>query len=487
VDELLLAPAHEQLRRLRDGELAAETLLEAHLARIERLNPALNAVVALDPDGARRRARELDRAHERGDPPGPLHGLPITIKDLYDVAGLPVTCGHPRARHNVVSLDAVAVARLRRAGAVIMGKTNVPFVGYDWQSANPVYGRTSNPWDPARTCGGSSGGAAAAVAAGLSAFELGSDMGGSIRVPASFCGVVGLKATEGWLDDRGHGNLPWLSSRVLRHLCSLGPVARTVRDARLVFEVLAEAPRGYEPVPPVPLERPAEVPLERRRFRWCDALPGLPVDGEIRQAVADLAGRLERAGCTVERAVPDIDPDEAIEVWGAINGTEFGAAAPAPLRRLAWAAAGALFGDRAWARGMRRGLAQSPARYFAALTRRDELVERLDRFLEGWDGWLLPVAGTVAFTHRRIGTPIEIDGRRVGYATAAGSHAALLNTLAAPAVALPVALTRGGLPIGVQLVGRRWHDMALLDAAEQIEELAGGLRPPPLAAPAPPR
>jgi amidase len=202
--QLAFAPATEQLRLLEGGKIAAAELLELYLERIDRLNPTYNLVVAFDRDRARATAREIDRARAGGEPLGPLAGLPITIKDSFEVTGMPTTCGLEALRDHRPAEDADAVAQLREAGANIFGKTNLPAGASDWQSFNPVYGISRNPWNPDRTVGGSSGGAAGAVAAGFTSFELGSDIGGSIRIPAHFCGVFGHKPTYGLIPTRGH-------------------------------------------------------------------------------------------------------------------------------------------------------------------------------------------------------------------------------------------------------------------------------------------
>ena len=237
MSEIALRPAHELAEAIRRRELSSRELLDHYLSRVERLNPALNAVVTLDPDGARRAADAADAAVARGEIVGPLHGVPMTIKDTYETAGMRTTCGVAAWDH-VPDNDAEAVRRLREAGAVIFGKTNAPSFAADWQTYNPIFGTTNNPWDITRTTGGSSGGAAAALAAGLTALELGSDIAGSIRLPSNWCGVCGHKTSWGIVPHRGHLPPP-PGALADSDLGVMGPMARDVADLELALDVLA--------------------------------------------------------------------------------------------------------------------------------------------------------------------------------------------------------------------------------------------------------
>src|SRR6266498_334898 len=233
-------PATEMLRALRERQVSAVELLDLHLRRIERYNPRLNAIVSPDYDHARQLAETADAARGRGED-RPLLGLPLTLKDSINVHGLRTTVGMPEWAEAPVDFDAPLTTRLRAGGAVIMGKTNVPPLIWDWRADNPIFGRTNNPWDLARTPGGSSGGASAAVAAGLSAFDVGSDLAGSVRTPAHFCGLFGLKVTEGRVSNAGH--IPELPGqpRAVRHMNVLGPLTRSIEDLELVGRVISES------------------------------------------------------------------------------------------------------------------------------------------------------------------------------------------------------------------------------------------------------
>lgn len=466
---------------IRERRISAVEAHDLHADRIARLNPALNAIVIPNP-AARARAEAADAALARGESWGPLHGVPVTIKDIYDVQGLVNTAGYPPARDNVSTSDATVTERIVGAGAVVLGKTNVPLLCYDWQCDSPIFGRTNNPWDHARTPGGSTGGGAAAVAAGLSPLELGSDAAGSIRIPSHFCGVYGLKPTEYRVSGAGHGDLPGGQPRGLRHLVGYGPLARSVADLRLALSII-EGPDGRHPeVPPVPRVPATATPPrpETIRIAWMAALPHGPVTTETEAALRSAASALAAAGCRVEEAVPpDFDLHGLLELWGEINGFEMGVMAPEPIRFLVRQTTYLGLGRTRWTRGLRGGLGINPRRYTRALAERDRAIAQLEGFLQDYDAWLLPVAGVPAFPHMRSGRALELDGRKVAYTTAVGAYAAPFNLTGSPAVALPAGRTGAGLPIGVQLVGKRWEDDRLLAVADRVAEILGGFRPPP--------
>jgi amidase len=388
-----------------------------------------------------------------------------------------ITFGWPLARNNVPRADAFAVGRLRDAGAIVLGITNAPLGSYDWQCWNPLHGRTRNPWDPERTPGGSSGGSAAAIAAGLSALELGSDAAGSLRVPAHFCGVLTLKPTETRVSGRGHGRYPGIPHS-LRHICTYGPIARSVADLELAMRLLVAPDPSFPDAPPVPFQpRPAPATL---RIAWTDAFGGYPVSADAAAAVRGVAAMLQAAGAHVVRAAPDaIDGDAALVAWGEINGFETGVALPAVARLPMSYGAALRFGGGAFSRGLRRGMAFHAKRYFRALDRRDRFCGEMDAFLSDYDAWICPVAAVPAITHRRTGAPVEVDGRAVSYSMALGAWASLVAVLGVPAAVLPAGRSAEGLPIGVQIVGRRWDDAGVLAVARVVERLTGGFRAPP--------
>ena len=296
MSDILDQDATAQLLALSTKRVSSVELLKAALARHAETHETLNAVVAADPERALERARALDDARARGETVGPLAGLPMTIKDTFDVAGMAASSGLAELRRRQVD-DAQAVSHARHAGAVVWGKTNVPVMAADWQSVNPLYGKTNNPWDPTRTPGGSSGGAAAALAARVTPLEIGSDIGGSLRVPASFCGVYSHKPTWGMVSQRGHVP-PHPGSHAERDLNVIGPMARSARDLRLLLSILENGPLA-------PRAPPADL-KETKIGLWLDD-PNCPLDPEVRATLETFADDLRAAGATVERIPSPVD------------------------------------------------------------------------------------------------------------------------------------------------------------------------------------
>jgi amidase len=451
--EMVYASAAELAAAIVDRTVSATDVVTAHLARIDACNPSLNAVVVLDADGALRRAREADEALERGEVWGPLHGVPFTLKDAHATAGLRTTSGYPQLADHVPAEDGTVATRLKAAGGILLGKTNVPVMLGDYQSNNPIFGRTSNPWDVDQTPGGSSGGAAAAVAAGMVPFDIGTDLAGSIRVPAHFCGVFGLKPTEHRVSL--FGLVPGMPPpRPIRLMSCVGPLARTVEDLTLLYEIIA-GPDGLDTdVPPVPLGTAEAVDLDTLRVAIAPTFSGFPVAEEIRQAIHELAAKLAQAGAEVEEAqLPELDFSRDVASVGELVMMLTGANRPSE---------------------------QPPTlgQYLGALHDRDQSIIAWERFFDAWDVLLCPASMCTAFPHCDPGTPLTVDGQRVSY-WAVSAHSALFNYTGHPAVVLPCGLDRQGLPIGLQLVARRWADSRLLAIASAFSPIAGGFQRPP--------
>jgi amidase len=437
-------------------KLSAVEALEAHLAQIARRNRLLNAVIAIAADTALERAREADDALRRGEVRGPLHGVPFTLKDAHETAGLKTTAGFPPLANHVPAEDSTVAARLKDAGAILVGKTNVAMLLADHQSSNPLYGRTSNPWDPERTAGGSSGGAAAALAAGMTPFEIGTDLSSSIRVPAHFCGVYGLKPTETRVPLDGGFPNPQKAPRTIRIMLSIGPMARTVEDLSLLYRVIA-GPGGKDTdVGPVPVEPAMRCDPAGLRIAFAPTFPGLPVAADIAAAVSRLAAKLAGTGAAIEEAaLPKLDFREDLQCAGELIGMMIGAAQPDSSDRPATLAA-----------------------YCAALARRDRSILAWEDFFAQYDALICPASATTAFRHCEPGTPIELDGKKADYGLI-GAHGTVFNYSGHPAVVVPCGQDGQGLPIGLQLVGKRWSEARLIGIAALVEQHVGGFQRPP--------
>ena len=435
-------------------KISAVEALDAHLAQIDRHNGAVNAVISLDREGARERARKADAALARGEALGPLHGVPFTLKDMHETSGMKTTVGFPPFADYVARHDSPVVARLKAAGGVLMAKTNVATMLSDWQSNNPLFGRTGNPWNLQRTAGGSSGGAAAALCAGMTPFDVGTDMQDSIRLPAAFCGVYGLKPTEHRVSLAGAFPDPDGAARSVRLMSCLGPLARSVEDLSLIYQIIAGPDGSDTDLAPVPVEDTPKLDLEALRIAVAPSFPGFPVAGDISAALESLARQLQSAGAIVEEAkLPKLDLHDDLEQGGALIGMMMEAAQPP----------------------------EQPtpvSRWFEALARRDKSILAWDRFLESWDALLCPVAMTTAFPHCEPGTPVKVDGKEQSY-WMLPAYGAVFNYSGHPALSMPCGQDSDGLPIGLQLVGKRWSESRLLGIAAAIEPLTGGFRRPP--------
>jgi amidase len=482
-----LLPATELLALLRERKLSAVELLDLHLERIARLDGDLNAVVAMDVDGARAAARAADETP--ADARGPLHGLPMTIKDSWEVAGMPATCGFPHLAEHRPQRDATAVARLRAAGAVPFGKTNVPLAAADHQSYNPVYGTTSNPWDVERTPGGSSGGAAAAVAAGFTPLELGSDIGGSIRCPAHFCGIYGHKPSFGLVPRRGH--IPPMPGELAsRPLAVGGPLARSAADLELALDVLA-APADDDRaawsvrVPPSRHERLGDF----RVAVWADAFG---VDARCLEAMRAYTEDLRGLGVAVdEDARPEIDPRQSDDLYVAMLFSIISAGMPEDvLAETERAAAGT--DPSGYPARIARAVRLTYHEFLALEEQQLHLRAAWQRFFERYDLVLCPVMPTVAFPHDHSGSgpghiaqytrTTLVDGRAVPYMNGL-QWPGLVTVANLPATAIPTGRRVDGMPMGVQAVGPYLEDRTPLRFAALAAREMGGYTPPPSSRP----
>jgi amidase len=476
-----IATASQAAKAIQSGQSTSYEMVKELLAVIEKRNPALNAIVTLDAEGALQQARAADEMQQRGEAMGPLQGVPITIKDSFETAGMRTVSGFPPFANRIPSADAPPVGRLRKAGAIILGKTNLPTLASGIQTNNPVFGRTNNPWDLTRTPGGSSGGAAAAISAGLSYLEMGSDIGGSIRIPAHFCGVYGLKCTGGRVSGKGHLASPrqlvipkgW---EALLQLASIGPLARSIDDLRLAFPIIAEP--GTPGLAHLPI-----MGLAQMRLAWTDDFGGAPLDAESCRLMHTLAGQLQQAGCQVDHlAGAGFDYEEAWFVAGACLGAINTLFQP-PMLQLLRKLSGPLLLRRGTPhtlqRGLYSGMTLRPQMVADMLVKRQALIDKVEHFLTDYDAWICPVFPTPAFTHRKPDAPVEVDGKPLAQLLANLLHSVIFNLTGHPVVTIPIGLTAQGLPVGVQIVGRRWQEMALLNTAEQIASQTGGYQSPP--------
>lgn len=478
------ASATELLAGLRAGRVTSTELTELYIGRIERHDRRLNAVVVRDFARARQQARAADAAAGRGAA-GALLGLPMTLKESINVAGLGTTCGVPEWKGYVSPHDAPTAERTRAAGAVLLGKTNVPPMLADWQSANPVYGRANNPWDLGRTPGGSSGGSAAALAAGLTALEVGSDIGGSIRVPAAFCGVYGHRPSETLLPRSGQFPMPPLPNAAVV-MGVQGPLARSAGDLELALSVLAGPDVGEDVAWRIALPPSRHERLAGFRVAVLPPIPWLPVDDEIAAALDALASRLGTLGCTVKHVQPEPlgDHREHHALYRSLLAAVTGARVDEETRRqrvAMWRRA-----DDDFSRAHVRGLEGTAGEYIVWNGRREQYRAAWRTFFRDWDVLLSPAINVLAYPHIDRAWPPDdsdmtltftVDGRAVPYMHGL-VYPAVSTVAGQPATAFPAGRSRDGLPIGLQAIGPYLEDLTPIRFAALLAREIGGFTRP---------
>jgi amidase len=474
----------EMVAALQARKVSARELVDRAIARIEAHDNKLNAVVVRDFERARTAAAEADKLIASGERRA-LLGVPMTVKECFNVAGLPTTWGIPGTEQMRASDDAVAVAQLKRAGAVILGKTNIAFLLSDWQSVNPIYGVTNNPWDLKRTAGGSSGGAAAALAAAFVSQELGTDLVGSLRIPANFCGVFAHKPTHGLIPMRGSAppGTPSLSGDPDIDLAVVGPMARSAGDLGLALDVLA-GPDDADAVA-YQLALPAARHQDLKRFRVLvlDTHPMLPTASVVRSALDTVASRLEKLGTKVARQSPLIpDLNFVAKTFGQLLMAFIGADTPPDAYEQSRAAAAKLPPDEpSMSATQLRSMVMSHREWIWTDRIRASVAHQWRQFFREWDVLLCPVSPTPAFPHdhgdmnsRRL----VVDGQAIPYGDQ-GLWSSLATLTGLPSTAMPIGRSDNGLPIGMQIIGPYLEDRTTIAFAELVEREFGGFVAPP--------
>ena len=478
--DVTFKPAAALAQSIRDRQVGCLELLDHYLERVSRFNPQLNAIIVLDVDRARERARQADAALARGEVWGPLHGVPMTCKESFNVAGLATTFGSPQLKGNVAAEDALAIQRLKAAGVVIFGKTNVPLWLADFQSYNEIYGTTNTPWDPQRGPGGSSGGSAAALASGMTGLDIGSDIGGSIRNPAHFCGVFGHKPTWGLLPPRGHATPGILAQS---DLSVIGPLARSAADLELSVQATAgpdELQRaGYR----LDLQPPKQTTLADYRVAVWKNDDIAPVSQEEVGRIEAVAEAISRSGGTVDQtARPDFVAQKAHDTYQLLLQATLAARQPwdayAKMQQDVTALNADDQSDRA------RTLRQQTAthwEYAQANESRTHLRWAWHEFFKTHDALIAPIMATPAFEHdhqRFEKRTIQVDGAAQPYFQQI-FWAGLAICSYLPSTVIPAGSSADGLPIGLQIIGPEFGDLKTIGLAKLLEEAGFAFNPPP--------
>jgi amidase len=469
-------------RAIRRREIGCLEILDHYLSRIGQYNKAINAVIVRDEAGARKRARAADRALAKGEVWGPLHGVPMTMKESFDIAGMPTTWGIPALKDNIAARDSHAAERYRAAGVTLFGKTNVPFGLADWQSFNAIYGTTSNPWDLARSPGGSSGGAAAALCAGLTGIEAGSDIGASIRNPPHYCGVYGHKPTFGIVPSDGH-RLPGVYTD--SDIAMTGPMGRSADDLALGLSLLAGP--GAIDARAWRLALPASPKKRIRDFRVAIMTNdrNAEVDNAVQAELVKLGAFLRKAGAKVSfTARPDIDTDDLQQTYLLmLRATTSQAQTAAQVAAFEAQLAASDPADRSYRARMARGVTLRHRDYLDLDNARHRMRLAWDAFFRDYDLFLCPAASSAAFPHDHVGDradrTIEVNGKRVP-TTDQLFWAGISGLFYLPATVAPAGETPGGLPVGVQIIGAQFADHTCIKLAQLLEREFRGFVPPPL-------
>jgi Asp-tRNA(Asn)/Glu-tRNA(Gln) amidotransferase A subunit family amidase len=471
MSDLTFLPAVSMAEQVRNKKISPVELVEAHLAQIEKLNPKLNAFVQVDAERARRAARDAEIAVIQEQTLGPLHGVPISIKSSLAVAGMRCESGTRLRAGLVAQQDAPLVTRLKNAGAIILGVTNTPELLMAWETDNLLYGRTNSPWDLERTPGGSSGGEAAAIAAGMSAGGVGSDGGGSIRVPAHFSGICGLKPTPGRIPATGH--FP-VSAGPFALIGVVGPMARSVADLKVLFEVMQGPDVGDTCAAPVPVRWPIDEEVKRLRIGYFEDDGRTPVTAETRAAVRTAAEALRGAGFKVEPFQPE-GLEEARRLWH-----KFFVVAGGMLLRPMFKGREADLSPilKQFLEWSATEPAHTGRTLLDAWIRRDAARTKVFAQMQQYPIMLCPAAAIPAFRHGERSW--QVDGKTIHYLDA-WSYTEFFNLLGNPAAVVPVGHSPEGMPIGVQIVGRPWEEEQVLSVAAALERLGGVWKIPPIA------
>jgi len=455
---------------IRRRKIGCLELLDHYLDRVARLNSRVNALVVVDDERARARAKKADRAAGKGDSWGPLHGVPMTVKESFDVEGLPTTWGHLRYRKNVARQHALAVHRLMGAGAVIFGKTNIPVGLADWQTYNPVYGTTNNPWDVTRVPGGSSGGAAAALAAGLTGLELGSDIGASIRNPAHYCGVYGHKPTFELCPIHGHNLPPNVS---IKDMMVIGPLARSADDLGLALGIIGQPDEFTARGMRISLAKP-QRDIKKLRIAVLTNAATAEVDDSVQAGILAAAQCFANAGATVsDRSLPDFELHDAHRTYiHLLRGATCTAVPDDDYAALRRRAPRVRDDDESYEAWMIRATTMSHREWHGWHEKREAMRHAWLRFFRDWDLLLCPTATTAAFEHNHQGERwqrmVTVNGKPQPTTTQL-FWAGLSGMAYLPSTVAPVAFSDERLPIGVQIIGPQYGDLQCIAAAQFLE------------------
>jgi amidase len=481
MSQYIYGSAHELARLIRKGQTTSVEIVNQHLARIKERNKALNALVAVFEEEALAVAAERDRQAQIGTFLGPLHGVPVTIKEQFWIQGKKSTINARIHKDFVAPEDAVVVDRIRKSGAVILGQTNVCRLLVDYQVWGDIYPEGKNPYNMECTPGGSTGGGAAALAAGFSPLELGGDLGGSIRVPANFCGLYGLKPTEKTVPLHGNIPLPKNANTFIVHMTQAGPLGRTIEDIEILWKVIAGPHESDRNIPRIEWRASTKTALSDYRIAWVDGWPDHPVSGQVSEALRRLVGELQQHGCRVEHRSPEVNlHKESLELWMGIFPYVVAQGVPWFVRALIKRDLNSrvLKGVRRHRKEFDKAFRMSANHYGQMMQRLSIVVSQWEHFFADSDFLICPVAFGPAYPRTKVGSRLSYDGTEMIYANYVWPFVACFNASGHPALQIPLGLGKEGLPLGVQIVGPYWSEPEMIAFTKHLAPLIEGFVKP---------
>ena len=465
--------ATELAQLIRTGKATSNEIVKEHLARIKQHNPELNAVVLLLEEESLKTAIECDDEAKQGKFRGPLHGVPMTVKEQYWVKGTKSTLNFKMLKDWVAPEDAVVISRLKKAGAIILGKTNVPKNLTDYQVSGDIYPDGKNPYNFDYSPGGSSGGSSAALASGMTPIELGGDFGGSIRIPSNYCGVYGMKPTENTIPGHGVVPKPKGTKGHVFHMATAGPMARTLTDLELVWKIIRGPHVSDRIVPKIEWKDPVDKKLSDYRIAWVDSWDGYPTSDTISSAIRKLTAQLESNGCKVENSVPsDNLHTRSLSLFIRLFGLLISQDMPWFIRPMIkmQLKKNLLKGMDKFKWELNQGFKHSFINYSETMGIRANIVSEWEKYFQNHDLLICPMSYGPAFKRCKIGSPIKYDGKSIIYIDYAWPYVACFNASGHPAINIPLGIGKEGLPLGIQVVGPYWSEPDLLNFARLVSE-----------------
>ncbi len=481
-NNILFESASNLATSIRDGKVSSFQVVSAYIEQIEKQNGTYKAIVLLNKAQALERAKVADLALSKGEIWGKLHGVPITIKDNYKTKGLTTTAGYLPLKNNVPDQDAEIVKLLLSEGAIIIGKTNLSVLAMDMQADNPIFGKTNNPWDTTLTSGGSSGGCATALATGMTPLSFGNDLAGSIRLPSAYCGVYGFKPTFGVVSLNGIQTDPEETVNGLKSLAVAGPLANNIDDLELAMQIIAHTTTTDQRL--IPLNQCTDTfNIKTLKIAWTDEFGSVPVDDEIKKAIKNYAEKLEKAGATVVKTVPELNFYQAWKTWGSFVGMQGGYNTCNFVKWIGLPFTNGVLKDVPMHQNIVKPT--SVEKYMIALNIQDTMITIMENFLNEYDIFICPVSAVTAFKHHEpsksygnfsiYNDPLMVNNQEIHYYMATQAYTTPFTLTESPVLSLPITLSKDSLPIGIQVVGKRYEDFKLLMIGKIIDEYTAKL------------